>query len=265
MQLALQGGGAKIVYLVAVLQAIETLEKDSVIEITRIAGTSAGAMAGALFAARVPMEVVKAKLSDFKTKLCKFPQPSNIRTALSIVRGNPIASTAALAQILSDLFKKDPINVNVVGDLKIPTLIMSANLFTGSTHTAEKNEDIVNALLDSSAIPVYFRLWTHARGGLVDGGICENLPLPPQTNKRDDLGPVVGVSFTKQRVDTIQGPVTYLKALLDTAIQNSVERALRDLGPDSVFPIRPSIGTYDFQRALSDDGGLGARIYAHGV
>lgn len=56
IQLVLQGGGAKLIALLAAMEAVEELEANGRIVVTRLCGTSAGAIAACLFAARVPMK-----------------------------------------------------------------------------------------------------------------------------------------------------------------------------------------------------------------
>src|SRR5437879_13740961 len=56
VQLAIQGGGAKICCLLAAMDAVQALQKDKVLKVTKVAGTSAGAIVGSLFAANVSIE-----------------------------------------------------------------------------------------------------------------------------------------------------------------------------------------------------------------
>src|SRR5438477_223460 len=50
IQLAIQGGGAKIAALMATLEAVDSLQTSGAVKVTRIAGTSAGAIVGAVYA-----------------------------------------------------------------------------------------------------------------------------------------------------------------------------------------------------------------------
>ncbi len=52
VKLALQGGGAKITSILAAMEAVEKLEENGEIEVTEIAGTSAGAIIAVLYAGR---------------------------------------------------------------------------------------------------------------------------------------------------------------------------------------------------------------------
>jgi predicted acylesterase/phospholipase RssA len=62
VQLCLQGGAAKIALLAAFVDAIEELHNNGMIRVTKISGTSAGAIIGTLFAAAVPMSTVRNRL-----------------------------------------------------------------------------------------------------------------------------------------------------------------------------------------------------------
>ena len=57
------------------MEVIEKLENDKKIKVTRIAGTSAGAIIGALFAARIPIKDIKHHFEN--TKLIEeYKKPS---------------------------------------------------------------------------------------------------------------------------------------------------------------------------------------------
>ena len=257
IQLALQGGGSKIVHLVAVLEAIEKLQnEDRLVKVTRIAGTSAGAIAGGLFAAGVPMSAVKSELSRFGRMLEKLPQPGFFRFARDVVvRKKTLGDTKAVEAQLKRLLKE---KATYIKDLKIPTLVVSANLTTGKSIVAGPDEYVVQAMLDSSALPLYFRLWNHSRGHLADGGICENLPVErlksPDQNK---FGPIVAISFSRPEPPDLNGLKNYLMALIDAAIHNSEERSMQCLVPEHSFPIESAYGTFNFAQALSEEHGLG--------
>jgi predicted acylesterase/phospholipase RssA len=64
IQLAIQGGGAKLVCLLAAMETIQDLQSKKRIIITHISGTSAGSIAGCLLAAEVPISSVKQRLKN---------------------------------------------------------------------------------------------------------------------------------------------------------------------------------------------------------
>jgi predicted acylesterase/phospholipase RssA len=123
--------------------------------------------------------------------------------------------------------------------------IVYADLYRGTPQVAGDGENIVTALLDSCAIPFYFRMWNEARGAFVDGGICENLAVADLRQDQEKYGPIVAISFNRAPADDPQGWFDYAKALMDTAIHNSVARALQQLSPEDVLPISTDLGTFD--------------------
>ncbi len=76
IQLVIQGGGAKITHLVAALEAVQSLQREGVLRVTRIAGTSAGAIAGALFAAGVDMQRARDSFEAHRTRSSSARRPS---------------------------------------------------------------------------------------------------------------------------------------------------------------------------------------------
>jgi predicted acylesterase/phospholipase RssA len=259
-QLALQGGGAKIVHLIAALEAIELLKGE--IEVTRIVGTSAGAIAGALYAAGIPMSTVKSELRAFGKDLERspnvFPKPGKAGFFWTVVMlGNAIADKSSLSKLLKRIFASA--GVESVGDIVDkkkgpPIRIVYADLYSGTAQLAKDADPMVTALLDSCAIPFYFRVWNDPRGAFVDGGICENLAVAKLRENQDKFGPIVAVSFNRSPLGDPKSFLDYAKALLDTAIHNSVNRALQDLAPEHVLPITTDLETFDFKRALGEEG-----------
>src|SRR5712691_8887215 len=107
LQLAIQGGGAKICTLLAAMEAVQSLEEEGILKVTGVAGTSAGAIVGCLFAAGIKMDEVRSRLQaltpDQLARL--FPPPGlNILTRLSW--GRPLWKPKFLEAELEHYFKK---------------------------------------------------------------------------------------------------------------------------------------------------------------
>jgi predicted acylesterase/phospholipase RssA len=63
IQLCIQGGAAKRALLIAFMEAVEDLQKDQTLRVRHVAGTSAGAIAGTLFAAGIFRWKMKSMLN----------------------------------------------------------------------------------------------------------------------------------------------------------------------------------------------------------
>ncbi len=109
IQLAIQGGGAKICTLIAALDAVQSLQKEGVLKVKRIAGTSAGAIVGCLFAADIRMEDVRERLRQIPPEKFSelFPPPSAWSIGWGLIkRGRPLWSTDFIKEHLRYFFDK---------------------------------------------------------------------------------------------------------------------------------------------------------------
>ena len=256
IQLAIQGGGAKITYLLAALEAVQALQREGVLRVTRIAGTSAGAIAGALFAAGVDMQRAHdAFEADRDALLRAFPPTgARFRSAWCLLTRRPYWDAAPLRRLLARLLAPR----QRLGDLEIPLVIVASDLTNMQPCVYEDPFDpLISSLMDSAGIPFFFRTVPGAGGYrvIVDGGVCENLPSD-QLSYSAEQGEVLGITFSASRCGApLTGFLDFARALIETALNASVLRAQLELGPNN-FVIRAEAGSFDFRRAF--EAGLGA-------
>ena len=255
IQLAIQGGGAKIVYLLAALYAVKRLEDRGVVRVTRLAGTSAGAISGALYAAGVSMLTAKAYFrSKRATFAAAFPAQMSQTTAIwKLLRNKPFWSQDPLRKALEELLPK---NIRQLKDLNIPLTIVATDLseLSAVTFKSDDKEDaarnLIMALLDSSGVPFLFRSASPSKNQrlLVDGGICNNLPSE-YLNASEEKGEVLGITFSDAKFSG--SPTTALglsKALLEAAMNASVLRSRMSLARSHV--IRTDLSSFDFDEGI---------------
>lgn len=266
IQLAIQGGGAKITHLVAALEAVQALQRQGVLRVTRIAGTSAGAIAGALFAAGVDMQRARDAFEAHRHDLIRAfpPTGARLRAAWCLLTRRPYWDAAPLRRLLTKLLAP----CQRMGDLEIPLVIVASDLTNMQPCVYDHpDEPLISSLMDSAGIPFFLRTAANAGGYrvIVDGGVCENLPSQ-QLSYNTDEGEVLGITFSSSRAGApLSGFFDFARALIETALNASVLRAQLELGPNS-FVIRSEGGSFDFRRAF--DAGLGAeyretRLLAH--
>ena len=257
IQLAIQGGGAKITYLLAALESVQSLEREGVLRVTRIAGTSAGAIAGALYAAGVDMRRARdAFESDRHALLRAFPAAGVARCTWKLITRQPFWNAAPLRQWMTRLLGAR----ETIGDLDIPLIVVASDLSNMQPCVYDAaDEPLVSSIMDSAGIPFFFR--TAPSPSLenyrvvVDGGICENLPAEELTNA-PAFGEIVGITFGVSRPSArLTTFADFTRALLETAMNASVLRAQLELGANN-FVIHTDAGSFDFRRAF--DEGLGA-------
>ncbi|HJQ39364.1 MAG TPA: patatin-like phospholipase family protein [Thermoanaerobaculia bacterium] len=257
IQLAIQGGGAKITYLLAALEAVQSLEREGLLHVTRIAGTSAGAIAGALYAGGVDMRRARdAFESDREQLLDAFPPSGVARCAWKLITRQPFWNANPMRRWLTKLLA----GRDRLGDLDIPLVVVASDLTNMQRCVYEAAEEpLISSVMDSAGIPFFFRTAPSRADGfarvVVDGGICENLPAGELTNA-PELGEVVGIGFSTSRSrEPLTTFAAFSGALLETAMNASVIRARTELGANN-FVIRTDAGSFDFRRAF--ETGLGA-------
>ncbi|MFC7375392.1 patatin-like phospholipase family protein [Brachybacterium sp. GCM10030268] len=208
VDLVLEGGGVRGIALAG---AIEVLEEHGY-RINRVAGSSAGAIAGALVTAGVPATTMVQILRE--TDYSRFAdgpwwtrfllgKALAILLHLGIHRGDTLVSwlEEQLAEhggpdrtgTFADLLCHDPhLGSEGQGDQQFRLVVTASDLSAGRlrflpTDGAEFGTDpaqlrVVDAVRASVAIPLFFRpvRWRSRRGGpawLVDGGMLSNFPV----------------------------------------------------------------------------------------
>ncbi|MCD6133204.1 MAG: patatin-like phospholipase family protein [Deltaproteobacteria bacterium] len=185
--LALAGGGAKGIAHIGV---IEVLEEEG-INIDRIAGTSIGAIIGAMYALNPDIHLLKQKVKEIinldayqKLALGKF-KPRKGETWLDkwvnrfqegallteLLTKNALLSKKETDEIFHYIFGEKTFN-----DTKIPFASTALDLLTGKD-VVMKRGDLWEAVRASAAIPAIFPPVRQKDKLLVDGGVTANIPV----------------------------------------------------------------------------------------
>lgn len=178
--LALGGGGARGI---AHLGVLEVLEREG-IYFDRIAGTSAGAIVAAAYAAGIPLKRVRDVFEKEMTPprsiawLPKAPQ----WYMLSVFRMG--LAEAKFRRYLHD-YSFD--------QLLTPAQTVSVDLISGE-HRIREAGDVVSAVLESINHPVFGAPILRDGEALVDGGVLMNLPVTALRQKQVDFSVAVDVS-----------------------------------------------------------------------
>jgi predicted acylesterase/phospholipase RssA len=260
IQLVLQGGGAKIFALIAAMDALHSAVQQGKVEITRIAGTSAGAIVGSLYAAGINPQTIRKAFESFPLdRLVRFERSWHKGAALlRLLRSIPLADDRALASMLDDLLRTEirpgggPIRLK---DLKTPMLIVASDVsgrerIVYDSQREGQDRNLVTCILDSCAIPFFFRAaGKDSQTLILDGGLCENLASELLVSGSGLHGDVVAISFIDEAPSTPRSPLELAGALLDTAISAAVRRS-KLAGNLFLIELNPfGIGTFDFAEA----------------
>jgi NTE family protein len=161
--LVLSGGGARGFAHLGVMQALN----DAGIFPDVISGTSAGALAGVLYAdGNTPTEIHRIMNSGSRLD---FVRPTMPREGLLQIGG--------VIKIL-----KATLKAKTFEELKIPLFVTATDLNNGKAVYFSKG-DLLNPVIASASIPVLFQPVIINNICYVDGGVLDNLPLHPIENK----------------------------------------------------------------------------------
>jgi NTE family protein len=161
--LVLSGGGARGFAHLGVIQALNEYG----IFPDVICGTSAGAIAGVLYAdGYSPKEILKITNSNSRLN---FVRPTVPRDGLLQIAG--------VIRIL-----KNNLHAKTFEELKIPLFVTATDLNNGRVDYFSSG-DLINPVIASASIPVLFKPVVIDNKHYVDGGVLDNLPIKPIENK----------------------------------------------------------------------------------
>jgi predicted acylesterase/phospholipase RssA len=251
VQVVFQGGGAKICVLTAVCDVLKKLADDQRIKITRVAGSSAGAIAAVMLGSQKPISDFKFALRIIAEKHLPLMVVPKYKGAWRVYKGRPWFHEIRLATIFNELFCKNG-GPQYVSDLPILTEIYTTDLYTLKSKPIARNESIPQALAKSCNFPFAF-IGPGSDQMDVDGGLALNLPVDNLYKDKAIHGDVIAISFTNQFVERTGNPViSFAKNLFSASIQSGVERSKSIIGEQNVFSIDTDIDTFDFPKILKD-------------
>ncbi len=163
----LSGGGVRGIAHLGVMKALD--EKG--IKPSIIAGTSAGALMGAFYAAGfTPDEILELALKS------RFLTSSNLQW-----RKAGFFSMRFFNRLFSIIFPK-----NSFESLKIPLIVNATNIITGESEYFE-NGELVKVLLASACVPMIFQPVEMKNSVYMDGGILDNFPVQHLIGRCDKI------------------------------------------------------------------------------
>lgn len=161
--LVLSGGGARGFAHLGLIQALN----EAGIYPDVISGTSAGALAGVLYAdGHTPKEIMKIMNSGSRLD---FMRPTLPREGLLQIGG--------VLKIL-----KPSLRAKTFEELKIPLYVSATDLNNGKAVYFSEG-DLLDPVIASASIPVLFQPVMINKICYVDGGVLDNLPVRPIENK----------------------------------------------------------------------------------
>ena len=264
--LALSGGGSKAGAHIGVLKVLEANN----IPIDYVAGTSAGAIIGGLYAAGLSAEEVEQAVGsiDWADILQDSPPRRDLpfrrkRDDLSyLVKYRPGYSDGELklplglvqGQKVTNFFRRHVDRAAEAQDfdlLPIPLRVVATDLESGEA-VVLGDGDLPLAIRASMAIPVFFSPVLIDGRQLVDGGPSDNLPIDVVRDMGADIVIAVDITAPLLKSDQIDSVLTVADQLTNMLTQRTVREQVATLTEKDVL-IRPDlsgIGGLDFDRTL---------------
>lgn len=171
--LALGGGGVRGVAHIGVLRALE----NHGFEVKAIAGTSAGGLVGAVYAAGISTERIEAAFDEMNITHSFQRKPDDKPSLLGMS-----GITRKLSEFLGDC---------TFDELKIPYAATAVSLYSGKEIILRKGK-VIDAVRATIAIPGVFPSQEIGGRVLIDGGILDPVPVQVARWLRPEL-PVVAV------------------------------------------------------------------------
>lgn len=176
--LVLSGGGSRGFAHLGILSALEEMDVKPDI----ISGTSAGAVAGVLYASGYkPKEIVDILMERNFIRYAEFTKPNS----------GGLMRLTGLYNLLNAKIRKENLE-----DLDIPVYVCATDMNNGKSVYFSSGA-IVERVVASASIPVIFQLVNIDGVQYADGGILNNLPTDPLIGKADIL---FGISVTSPSV-----------------------------------------------------------------
>lgn len=260
-QVAFQGGGAKLGVLIAAAEAVYAQRVANGFTITRVSGTSAGAIVACMLATGENPAIFRKQLSLLASKhldsICT--RQGTFRMFQRIWQGTPLYHAGLYKTFLRQLFTHETQKWPTLNSLRFDIFIHAIDIHTGKEVLYKKGESdvaIEDALFASSALPFIFRTYKDV-SGVIDGGLTNNFPSDILHEGVPEHGPIMGFSFAPNEVrydfpDGIHGVVAFSGKLISTMIDTATTKALAKLPVGDVHYFSTKTSTLDWKQGLDD-------------
>ena len=211
-------------------------------------GMAVGCSGGSIYAATIalglePQEAERQTLDLFTSDVFEG-YTSNLKSALSgEMRFNERSSLIDDSVMLARL--RAVFGDRTFEDTLYPLYIVATELYSGERVVISSGL-IVDAIRASIAIPLIFSPWTIGDQALVDGAVCDPLPLDVAIQQGSDVIAAVGFEMpTRRRMNSYTAVTTHFNALYMNNILKSTFAFYNAVHHAEIIPILP-----DFERPI---------------
>ena len=253
--LVLGGGGAKGAAHIGVLKVLE----EQKIPIDYIAGTSMGAIVGALYASGLSADELEKVLTsiDWDDIFSGDPERKDVDwrrkredfqflTKLELgVKGGKILLPKGIIkdQKVNFLFETIMLHTSKIDDfdkLPIPFRAVATDLETGEM-VVMKSGRLADAARASMSVPGVFPPAEINDRFLIDGGIVRNLPVDVVRKMGADIVIAIDVGTPLANREELQNALSIMNQMLDIMMKKNVQEQIDSLRPVDIY-INPDLG-----------------------
>ncbi len=263
--LALSGGGARGLAHIGVLMALQKMR----VPVDCIAGTSMGAIVGGLYAAGVPLAVLRQQVAgldwnavfrgrppraglDFQRKVDSMRIPGGIELGINehgqISLPDAAVNSTALETVLTNLTVQTR-GVADFADLPIAFRAVATNMVDGKKVVLEQG-DLAAALRASMSVPGLFPP-IEVNGALLgDGGLVDNMPIDVARAMGAQVVIAVNISTPLAPRKELGSIVGVTGQMISILMEQNVNAQLATLKPADVLidPDLHGISSLDFDK-----------------
>ncbi len=236
------------------IPVLETIDRQG-LKISAIAGTSMGAILGALYASGLTGEAIRKKIRhhaglDGLKRKNFAAKSSQVLKWLKIMKfGSSRGGLLRGDGILN--FLLDEIQESTFEDLKIPLQVVTTDFWTGEEVIFDSGP-LLPALEASMAIPGIFAPVSFANRVLIDGGMVNNVPFDRLMESCDFT---IAIDVTPRRHPGNHQIPTVVESILgmyDILINTAMARKMATSSPTVYFrPDLDNVATIDFSKIES--------------
>jgi len=268
------GGGAKGAAHIGVLKVLE----EQKIPVDYIAGTSMGAIVGALYASGLSAAELEKVITaiDWKDVFSGDPDRRDIdyrrkredfqnlsKLSVGIKDGKVVFPKGLIKdQKVNVLFETLMLHTSGIDDfdkLPIPYRAIATDLETGEM-VVLKGGRLADAARASMSVPGAFPPVEIDGRFLIDGGIVRNVPVDIVRGMGADIIICIDVDKPLPTRKELGGSLSILNQMIDIMMKENVKEQTKTLGPKDVYinPALGSLGSGDFDKA-AEIAGLGEK------
>ena len=218
-------------------------------------GMAVGCSGGSIYAANIalgidPDEAQRLTLNLFTSDVFEG-YTSNLKSALS---GE--TRFTEMSSLIDDTVMYERLKIGfgeqTFEDTVFPLYIVATDLYTGERVVISSGK-ILDAIRASIAIPMIFSPWRIGDRLLVDGAVCDPLPIDVAIQQGSDVIAAVGFEMpTRKRMNSYTAVTTHFNSLYMNNILKSTFAFYNAVHHAEIIPILPNferpIGTFDTQQ-----------------